>query len=74
MKKLIIGTLLAVMTIGVATSASAEVIIRGDHDGYRHHERHAVVIRERGFHRDRGWHRGWEHSRHRGVRAKVVIR
>lgn len=77
MKKLITCAVLAVIAVAAtAATASAEVVVRTGEHGFRHHQRHAVVIRERSWHRhhDRGLHRGWSHSRHGGVRAKVVIR
>ena len=79
MKKILIGTLFAAVAVAAtAASASAEVVIRTGHYGYhdyRHHDRHAVIIRERvRHHHDRGLHRGWSHARHGGVKAKVVVR
>jgi hypothetical protein len=63
----------AIVGLGVAVPAFAQdVDVRighRDHDrgfGRVHSESRAVVI-----HRDRGWHRGWDHDR--GVHRKVII-
>ena len=83
MKKLLISAL-AAASIGLSSVALADHN-RGRYDGYRHHDRHTVVIHERryygkhyGHRRDYG-HKHWKrhykgrhHGRHHGHHGYVV--